>query len=95
MLQVKQIINNVFKSNTYVVLDDDYDYCWLVDIGSYEKVKEAIPSGMEVRGVFLTHTHFDHIYGINCLYESFPQCRKTSRFITSHRLSTEETQSRS
>ncbi len=75
MLQVKQVSNDILSSNSYVVLDDDYDYCWLVDIGSYEKVKEAIPSGMEVKGVFLTHTHFDHIYGINCLYESFPQCR--------------------
>ena len=75
MLRVKQVINEVFSSNTYVVFDDVYDYCWLIDLGDFERVIDAIPSGVEVRGVFLTHTHFDHIYGINALFESFPLCR--------------------
>lgn len=28
-----------------------------------------------VEGVFLTHAHFDHIYGIDALVERFPQCK--------------------
>ena len=28
---------------------------------------------MEIRGVFLTHTHFDHIYGLNDLYNAWPE----------------------
>ncbi|MBR6438141.1 MAG: MBL fold metallo-hydrolase [Bacteroidales bacterium] len=74
MLQVKQIVNNIFTSNTYLLFDDDYDYCWLIDIGDFEKVANAIPSGVEVRGVFLTHTHFDHTYGINVLHKAYPNC---------------------
>ena len=33
MLQVKQVVNKVFTSNTYIVFDGDFDDCWLVDIG--------------------------------------------------------------
>ena len=96
MLQVTQIVNSVFTSNTYLVFDDEYDYCWLVDIGDYDKVADVLPIGMEVRGVFLTHSHFDHIYGANALYRAFPNCitdvkpyimkRKTFRFITLYHL---------
>ena len=72
MLQVKQIVNEIFTSNTYILFDDEYDYCWLVDIGEYKKVADALPPKMEIRGVLLTHTHFDHIYGINELYQAWP-----------------------
>lgn len=74
MLQVKQIVNNIFTSNTYILFDDDYDYCWLVDIGDFQKVADALPPNTEIRGVFLTHGHFDHIYGANALHRAFPQC---------------------
>lgn len=75
MLQVKQIVNDIFTSNTYMLFDDDYDYCWLVDIGDFNKVADVLPSGIEIRGVFLTHSHFDHIYGLNALHKAFPQCK--------------------
>ncbi len=74
MLQVKQIVNRIFTSNTYVLYDDAYDYCWLIDIGDFNKVADAIPTGVVVRGVFLTHTHFDHTYGINALHKAYPNC---------------------
>jgi glyoxylase-like metal-dependent hydrolase (beta-lactamase superfamily II) len=75
MLQVKRIINDIFTSNTYIVWDDKYDYCWLVDIGDFHKVAEALPPNIEIRGVFLTHTHFDHISGLNALHRANPNCR--------------------
>lgn len=75
MLQVKQIINNIFTSNTYILFDDDYDYCWLIDIGDYSKVADVLPQNIKVLGVFLTHTHFDHTYGINPLHKAHSGCR--------------------
>ncbi len=75
MLQVKRIVNDIFTSNTYIVWDDEYDYCWLVDIGDFQKVTDVLPPGIEVRGLLLTHTHFDHTYGINALHEAYPECR--------------------
>ncbi len=58
-----------------MVFDEDYDYCWLIDIGDYHKVAELLPKDVEIRGVFLTHSHFDHIYGMNDLHKAFPSCR--------------------
>lgn len=75
MLQVKQIINEVFLSNTYVVFDNAYNYCWLIDIGDFDRVTETSPSNVGIRGVLLTHTHFDHMYGINALHNAYPDCR--------------------
>lgn len=75
MLEVTRIENRVFASNTYVVFDADYNYCWLVDIGDTENVLKSLPTDVEVRGVLLTHSHFDHIYGINELHRAFPSCK--------------------
>lgn len=74
MLEVRRIVNSIFTSNTYVVFDDEYDYCWLIDIGDFQQVANVLPPDIEIRGVLLTHTHFDHIYGINELYERYPNC---------------------
>jgi glyoxylase-like metal-dependent hydrolase (beta-lactamase superfamily II) len=75
MLRIKRISNDVFTSNTYLLFDNQYLYCWLIDIGDYDKVADVIPPQMEIRGLFLTHTHFDHTYGINALHRSHPNCR--------------------
>lgn len=74
MLQVKRIINEIFTSNTYIVWDDEYDYCWLVDSGDFKKITDVLPPNMKIRGVFLTHGHFDHVYGANALHDAFPYC---------------------
>ena len=71
---VEQIVNSIFKSNTFLLREDgDTDY-WLVDIGDIKPVLNMIPNGGRIRGVFLTHSHFDHIYGLNDLVKCFPDC---------------------
>ena len=66
---VEHIVNTIFNSMTYILPVGDSRDCWLVDCGDVEKV---IEQGWRVRGVFLTHAHFDHIYGLNRLMEVFP-----------------------
>lgn len=73
MLQVKQIANSIFSSNTFVLSDDEFKTCFLVDVGDMEKVINFLPKDSLIKGVLLTHTHFDHIYGINELYRRFPE----------------------
>ena len=72
MIHIERIINRIFNSNTFVISCDGTKDVWLVDVGDMEKVIDILPADSVVRGVFLTHTHFDHLYGINELYDRSP-----------------------
>ncbi len=47
---------------------------WLVDIGNAGPALRYLQKDQLIKGVFLTHAHYDHIQGINVLAESFPNC---------------------
>lgn len=67
-------IANTFKnSNTYVIVPNDDIKVWLVDIGDFEEVLSAI-GNKQIAGIFLTHAHLDHIYGIKEALQKFPEC---------------------
>lgn len=66
---IQHIINSVFSSMTYILPVGSQKDCWLVDCGDVEKV---IEQGWHVLGVLLTHSHSDHIYGLNRLIDVFP-----------------------
>lgn len=74
MLQVKKIVGNLLFSNMYLLYENNSTNCWLIDIGDSLALARGLPNGYNVRGVFLTHTHYDHIGGINGLNRMFPQC---------------------
>ena len=71
---VKQVINNVFASNTFILSKEGHNWVRLIDIGEIEEVLKSLSKDTLVKGVFITHPHFDHIYGINRLIEFFPEC---------------------
>jgi glyoxylase-like metal-dependent hydrolase (beta-lactamase superfamily II) len=76
VLRVKEIVNSIFTSKTYILYREGVDRAWLVDIGDIEPVMAfCVEQGLTIEGVFLTHTHFDHIYGILSLLEQFPDCK--------------------
>lgn len=68
MVEIRQIVNRVFNSCSYVVSLQGQS--WLVDCGDVAPVLSAIKGNL--CGVLLTHTHFDHIYGLNHLLSLFP-----------------------
>ena len=70
-MDVTPVINSVFTSVTYVLSNPAWGEVWLVDCGDVEKLDPSIP----VAGVLLTHTHFDHIYGLNKLLEQWPEAK--------------------
>ena len=76
MIEIHDITNTIFTSKTYILSKQGEDKAWLVDIGDIEPVLSYLAERhLFVEGVFLTHAHFDHIYGIKQLIERFPECK--------------------
>ena len=75
MLQVKKIVGKLLSSNMYLLYEEGNADCYLIDIGDSSAVAEELPDGMNVKGVFLTHSHFDHMGGINGLCRMHPECK--------------------
>lgn len=75
MLQIKEIVNSIFTSKTYILFKEKEKEVWLVDIGDIEPVMTFLEKeGLYVKGVLLTHAHFDHIYGLPELVKIYPNC---------------------
>lgn len=65
---------NIFKgSNTYVMEFEGCCEVYLFDIGDSVDVLHFTKT-RKVIGLFLTHCHFDHIFGISNLIEQHPEC---------------------
>lgn len=63
------VVNSFYNSITYILPTGNAKECWLIDCGDVETILGA---GWTVKGVFLTHAHSDHIYGINKLISHSP-----------------------
>lgn len=63
------IVNSLFTSCTYIL--GERSYTCLVDCGDIEPLQPLLMDKM-LKGVLLTHAHFDHIYGLNELLKLFP-----------------------
>lgn len=71
MLQIIKHINSLFSSNTYIIYDKENNSFWLIDPGDTEDIFSIIKDGY-LKGVLLTHTHYDHIYGLNKIINQYP-----------------------
>lgn len=67
-MNITRIENELLQSATY--LFDGY----LVDCGDSEKIIEAL-GDKELKGIFLTHCHQDHTYGIEKVLNRYPQAK--------------------
>lgn len=74
-MEVKIFPHQQFTSNTYLIEKASHVDAFFVDIGEYEASRKYVQEkGLQIQAVFLTHGHYDHIYGIRHLLEDFPQC---------------------
>lgn len=67
-MKIRQVVNSIFNSCTYVLSKDGHS--WLVDCGDVKCFLPFVKGHLD--GVMLTHSHFDHIYGLNRVLELFP-----------------------
>ena len=56
------------------IYNKKYNKAWLIDIGDFDKIMSELSKDVDVSGVFITHYHHDHIFGINSLIQAFPNC---------------------
>lgn len=72
-MNIRKVINTVFSSNTFIV-EVAFKEWILIDCGDVKNIiTDAHNQKAAILGVFLTHVHFDHIYGLNELLEAFPK----------------------
>ena len=75
MITINRFEHKQFTSNTYLIRHKVFnDTVYLIDIGNSKEVLDFLRPNQIVKGIFLTHAHYDHIYGINNIIEQFPEC---------------------
>ena len=76
MLKIKNYCFNPFQENGYLIWDDTMEGVIIdpgcINEGELEKVKKTIAEqGISIKAIWLTHGHFDHIYGVRALVENY------------------------
>lgn len=72
-MQITNIHNTLMNSITYILSSEGVDYCVLIDCGYSENLIPTLERlGKRVKAVYLTHAHYDHVYGLNMLLERYP-----------------------
>lgn len=70
---IDTIHNEILQSCTYILTEVETDDCYLIDCGDVAPILDYITKqGKQIKGIFLTHSHYDHIYGVNELLRSYP-----------------------
>jgi glyoxylase-like metal-dependent hydrolase (beta-lactamase superfamily II) len=74
-ITIHTFINEQYNANTYLIKSGSTDSgCYLIDIGNAEGVLKALKIHEEIKAIFLTHAHYDHICNIHDIVAKFPNC---------------------
>ena len=76
MLNIQRFVVNPIQENCYVVSDETKEAA-VIDCGAFfDEERKAVvnyikENGLKLRHLLCTHAHFDHIFGLDTLYEEF------------------------
>jgi hydroxyacylglutathione hydrolase len=73
LIEVKQFRSAIFTSNTYSIsFPDENEEVYLVDCGEFQNVIDSFKETSVLKGIFITHYHYDHIYFLEQWLKKFP-----------------------
>ena len=76
MISVETIVNTTLNSCSYLVYDTETKKASLFDCGDVQPIIDILNRNhLELEGIFITHSHFDHIYGVNDIIAKYPSIR--------------------
>lgn len=77
-LGVKQLENELMKSNCFIITDWTNQSCVIIDPGSEKSEREVDyleSNRLGLDYIILTHEHTDHTWGVNILKEKYPSAK--------------------
>lgn len=72
-MKIERFVLGSIETNCYVVVNEDTKECFAVDMAYCPKayVDHIREQGYQMKALFLTHGHFDHIMGIEDFLKAF------------------------
>ena len=75
-MKIKRFVGGNLESNGYIIYDKEHGECFIIDPGyngeKFIKIIEEL--GLKLKGILLTHHHYDHVGGVNKIKESTTGC---------------------
>jgi glyoxylase-like metal-dependent hydrolase (beta-lactamase superfamily II) len=73
-MKIEKFVLGMVGTNCYIVSDEATKECFIVDIATYspEMIGHIRKMELQVKGVLLTHGHFDHIMGVQEFVDEIP-----------------------
>jgi len=69
-MKVKKITCGIIENNNYILIKGND--CIIVDLSDFETINEYIEkSELNVLGILLTHTHWDHLLGVDKFVDKY------------------------
>ena len=75
-MTVHKIINSILQSCTYILSKEGSDKVCLIDCGDIDPIFAYLKEiGKTVDSVYLTHAHYDHVFGLKELLSRYPDIK--------------------